>query len=140
MLEIGHASLVDIQPKCSEALPMLRVMSGSRQNLAVDGKIIGTLVRFTGKDGLVYHPVKDRPWAYIDPVTEKTGKPYADMFGEGRQLRAYAAWYQHNHNPLWKQLAEKKIERLLEISVRKCCTCSVDYVFRIAVFHFKGVS
>src|SRR5438876_733998 len=64
-------------------------------------------------------PIKDRPWAYIDPVTQKIGKPFADAFAEGRQLRALATWYQHDRSPLWKEIADRKIKRLNELAIQK---------------------
>ncbi len=110
---------INLNPKWAEALPRLRVMTGSTTNLDVDGKLIASLVHATGKDGLCYYPVEGRPWAFFEEATRKIGKPYADVFGEGRQLLAYAVWYQHDANPLWKELAERKIRRLTELTLRK---------------------
>src|SRR5258706_10998858 len=119
VLEVGMNSLIFIQPKWVSALPLLRVMTGSRYNIDVDGKLMGALVRITGKDGLSYQPVKDRPWAYWDPVSEAAGKPFADIFCDGLMVRAYAAWYQHDKNPLWAQLIRKKVDRMLELTVKE---------------------
>ena len=119
IMQLRDGSLVNITPKWAEALPMLRVMSGSTLNLQRDGKIIGTLVNITGKDGLCYQPLKDRPWAVYDEFNRDVGRPFPDIFGEGRQLLAYAAWYQHDKNPLWKRLAEKKIKRLAQLTRTK---------------------
>src|SRR5438105_3070191 len=51
ILEMGHGGLLTCGPKVIETLPMLRVMTGSDYNLQEDGKIIGSLLRVTGKDG-----------------------------------------------------------------------------------------
>jgi hypothetical protein len=118
LLKLG-GGLINLNPKWAEALPRLRVMTGSKHNLDIDGKLIGSLVHITGKDGLCYYPVENRPWAFFEEVTRKVGKPYADVFGEGRQLLAYATWYQHDRNPLWKELAERKIRRLTELALRR---------------------
>lgn len=118
VFEIGHGSNQNQNAKWSESIKLMRAMTGSTMNLDQDSKLIGSLVRLTGPDGLFYAPVAGRAWAFIDPVTEATGKPYADMFGEGRQLRAYATWYQHDKNPLWKELANRKVDRLLELAIR----------------------
>ncbi len=111
-----YGGLVNLNPKWSEALAGLRVVTGSAFNLDVDGKIIASLVHNTGKDGLCYYPIEN-PGAFFEEETRKVGKPYSDVFGEGRQLLAYAAWYQHDKNPMWKELAERKIRRLLELSL-----------------------
>jgi hypothetical protein len=119
IFEIGHGSNQNQNAKWTESVLMMRVMTGSDWNTEGDQKLMASLVRFTGPDGLFYVPVKDRPWAYIDPVTQKIGKPFADAFAEGRQLRALATWYQHDKNPLWKEIADRKIKRLLELAIRK---------------------
>jgi hypothetical protein len=113
-----YGGLVNLNPKWAEALPGLRVMTGSTYNIDVDGKIIGALIHNTGKDGLTYYPIEN-PGAFFEEETKKVGKPYSDVFGEGRQLLAYAAWYQHDKNPMWKEIAEHKIRRLLELSLSK---------------------
>ncbi len=49
--------LINLNPKMAEALLRLRVMTGSKYNLDIDGKLIGSLVHITGKDG-INHPLK----------------------------------------------------------------------------------
>jgi hypothetical protein len=134
--ELGHGGLLNLNPKWLEALPMLRVMTGSTFNIDVDDKLMGSLLHVTGKDGLCYQPIENRPWAFFENVTRDIGKPYADIFGEGRQLLAYAAWYQHDRNPLWKKLMEKKIHRLQELALEKDNT----YYFRLARGYTPGDS
>jgi hypothetical protein len=118
-MEAGHGGLTDCGPKVIEALPMLRVMTGSTYNIKEDGNIMMSIVRITGKDGLCYQPIENRPWAFFDDYNRKEQTPFADVFGEGRQLLAYASWYQHDRNPLWKNLAERKINRLMELTLGK---------------------
>jgi hypothetical protein len=119
IFEIGHGSNQNQNAKWAESVVLMRAMTGSQWNTEGDQKLMGSLVRYTGKDGLFYVPVKNRPWAYIDPVMQKAGKPHADTFAEGRQLRTFATWYQHDHNPLWKQIADRKVRRLRELAVKK---------------------
>lgn len=57
------------------------------------------------------------------PNHAKSGQTYSDLFGEGRQLRAYGVWYMHDGNPLWKELAEEKIHRLSEICMPEEGAC-----------------
>ena len=128
LLEMGHGGLLNCGPKVIEALPMLRVMTGSTFNIDQDGKAMGSILKSTGKDGLGYQPVENRPWAFFDEPTRKIGKPYNDIFGEARQSLAFAAWYQHDGNPMWKELAARKDRRLGQMTLKKFDT---DY-FRLS--------
>jgi hypothetical protein len=119
LMEVGHGGLTNCGPKVIEALPMLRVMTGSTYNIEVDDDAMMSIVRITGKDGLCYQPVENRPWAFFDDYSRRRGLPFSDVFGEGRQMLAYAAWYQHDKNPLWKELALKKVRRLLKMTLQK---------------------
>jgi hypothetical protein len=116
---MGSGGLLTESAKIVEAMPMLRIMTGSTYNIDMDDKAMMSFVRVTGKDGLCYYPVENRPWAFFDDYTKTIGEPYSDIFAEGRQLLAYASWYEHDKNPLWKKLAEKKTRRLLEMTLKK---------------------
>src|SRR5690606_10105200 len=87
VLQIQDGALLNINAKYAEALPLLRAMSGSIENLEADGRIIGAIVAVTARDGFAYQPV--RPWAYYDPRLAEENQPFNDMFGEGRQLQAF---------------------------------------------------
>ena len=94
-------------------------MTGNNDNLEADGRAMGSILQVTGKDGLGYQPVENRPWAFFEDFTRKIGKPYCDIFGEARQSLAFAAWYQHDKNPLWKELALRKNNKLLSMTLPK---------------------
>ena len=51
----------DVQPKFMEALPLLRIITGSDLDDHVDAAWMRTLLRSVGPDGLVYMPLKGRP-------------------------------------------------------------------------------
>lgn len=108
--------------KFLEALPLLRIMSGSDANLDVDAKIMEGYLRDAGEDGLYYRPVAGRPWAfYIEQGTEEvafTRDRYGFTFGEGRLIMALCMWYQRDRDPRWQPLIERKIRRLLELGYR----------------------
>ena len=127
-LELGHGGLITEGAKTVETLPMMRIMTGSTRNIDMDSKAVMSFVRVTGKDGLCYYPVENRPWAFFEEFTRSVGKPYCDIFAEGRQLLAYASWYQHDRNPLWRTLAERKVRRLMEMTLKKDDT----YYFRLS--------
>jgi hypothetical protein len=120
--------------KFLEALPLVRVMCGSDFNVEVDAGIMESYLRGAGPDGLFYPPVENRPWAFYsewNAVEEvKTiREPYGFIFGEGRLIMAMCMWYRRDGNPLWRQLIEKKIRRLLEMGYKKDDAISFDRYF-----------
>ncbi len=52
-----------VQIKFYEALPLVRLASGSRQDLHVERRLMEVLVQMQGPDGLLYYPRVGRPWA-----------------------------------------------------------------------------
>ena len=124
--------------KFLEALPLMRIMSGSDYNLDVDVKTMESYLRGAGPDGLYYRPVAGRPWSFHAwetgtgvPVgmARTLREPYGFIFGEGRLIMAMCMWYQHDHNPLWRRLVEAKIQRLLEMGYKKNDAISFDRFF-----------
>jgi len=59
---IWHSESDCVQVKFMEALPMLRLASGSRQNLHVEQRWVEVMRQMQGPDGLLYLPKKGRPW------------------------------------------------------------------------------
>ena len=114
-----EAGITNLNPKWLEALPMLRIMSGSRQNIDIDHQMLEGLLRNTGFDGLTYQP-PNHPGAFYEDFSKKQNKPASNIFGEGRQLLTWATWTQMDpDNPAYRSAAEKKIQRLLKIATRK---------------------
>ncbi|MGH9158714.1 MAG: hypothetical protein ACRD2X_01845, partial [Vicinamibacteraceae bacterium] len=52
-------------PKFREALPLLRMMSGSRRGLAIDRAWAELTLKCIGPDGLFYDPRIGRPWDQV---------------------------------------------------------------------------
>lgn len=97
-----------------EALPLLRIMSGSTFNVDVDKGFMESLLGMAGEDGCFYRPPRSLNPQYAPPSPDQ---PFTDADGEGRHIMALCMWYQHDGNPLWKELIEKKIRRLAELVV-----------------------
>jgi len=116
LLITGQGGLLCLNPKWAEALPLNRIMSGSTQNAEIDHHLLESFIHNTGKDGLAYQP-PEYPGAFYDEFTRRQGKPYAEIFGEGRQLLTYSIWAQLVSDPLFHDLAKRKIGRLLELTV-----------------------
>jgi hypothetical protein len=119
--------------KFLESLPLVRIISGSAQNIDVDHKMMGAILRMTGPDGLFYMPwdrlstIPD----YMGGVGEEGGqgavarakKPFTSIWFEGRSLLAMCIWSQRDKDPRWQRLCEKKIDRLLALAVKKDNYC-----------------
>jgi hypothetical protein len=102
----GNGSIV-CAGKHLESLPLLRSMTGSTFNRDIDSRFMESMLHMTGKDGSIYIPTSTAA-NYPAPIPE----PLASTRGEGRHILALSMWYQRDKNPLWRDLVERKIERL----------------------------
>ena len=119
-----------------EALPLLRLATGSSLNDHVDPIWMTGVLRSIGPDGLVYFPFKDRPWArihvpiqYVNPVWSSTGEKLtiadssiaqiATPVTCERIISTMTVYYLRDGNPMWKQAIEKMIQRLAAVAVVK---------------------
>jgi hypothetical protein len=115
-----------------EALPLLRVATGSSLNAQVDPVWMQVLLKSIGADGLIYEILDGRPWSRLNPwsfefvwmpdgTNAKTGDvPVALATTSakcGRILGTMAAYYLRDKNPLWRKTSERMIERLAEMVV-----------------------
>ena len=109
-----------VMPKYLEALPMLRAMSGSEQDVDLEKGFIEAMVRNAEGDGLVYDRADEsRPWN----VGVYYGKPdwnedYANMAGNGRLISAFTFWHQVTGDDVWKKRSRKAAERMLELAIQ----------------------
>src|SRR5438132_14265101 len=102
-----------------EALPLLRVASGSTQNEQVDRAWMQSLLKSIGADGMVYVLLKGRPWSlinvpvnYMQPIWKSDGAK-TDLKNRSvsqvtcpwycqRAISAIAIYYLRDGNPMWK--------------------------------------
>ncbi len=117
-----------------EALPLLRIATGSTQNNQVDPTWTRVLLKMIGPDGLVYVPFGGRPWSSVsvaityarpcwapdgetiainDPAVAHIGNPMSCQ----RAISTLTVYYLRDKNPLWKSAAEKMIDRLSQLAV-----------------------
>jgi len=84
------------QPKALKAMAMLRLMSGSEQNLEREAKMIEMMVSHLGEDDGLYWvpPSPDKPW-----LGPEEYKPYFYVHGQARMMRAMLAWHQYTGDP-----------------------------------------
>ena len=117
-----------------EALLSVRVATGSSQNSNIDPIWMEVLLKTIGPDGLVYVPMKGRPWSslsfpksYLDPVWNANGRAVGiqevavaqvgSVYTCQRAIATMALYYAYDKNPMWKSANEKMIQRLKELVV-----------------------
>ncbi len=103
---------LNIPPKFIEALTLARLASGSDLNLDVDREVMGVQLELLGEDGLTYCPT-DSLGQFTEP------RPYAEVWAEGRMLAALSTLAQVDDNPLWVDVAQRKVQRLLALTREK---------------------
>jgi hypothetical protein len=111
-----------IMPKTAEALPMMRIMSGSDQDLNIEEGMMKAMLANIAEDGLYYAPAReDRPWHLValDKKIEFPPEDYASVYGTARMMLAMMAWYQRDHDPAWLDRLRKMAEKYASIAVYK---------------------
>ncbi|MGH7578212.1 MAG: hypothetical protein ACREM1_24240, partial [Longimicrobiales bacterium] len=116
------------EAKWIEALPLLRTVSGSTEQVDVDGKMMQTLFHMLGPDGLYYIPVVGSPWAVLlEPnevaYADMTAKQIFNSWPTGRVLMALACWYDRTHASVYKSAIERMVDGLNGIARRKDDYC-----------------
>lgn len=124
--------------KFMEALPLMRIVTGSKHMPDVDKTWQDVVLKSIGTDGLYYIPLKGRPWALEenfwpgavvradgsitkldDPTVTQITHPYIN----GRAMHIMVVYYLRDGNPIWKKTIEKMIARLLELAIHKDDYC-----------------
>ena len=108
-----------VMPKYVEALPLLRLMSGSRERMDLQDGFMEAMLKNMAEDGLVYDRARpDRPWnTGVGYGVKDWDEDYANLAGNGRLLAGLTYWHQWTGEPRWKELAKKTAERMLELAV-----------------------
>ena len=112
------------QMKFMEALPLMRIMSGSDLNEQVDRRWMEVALHMVGSDGQVYMPVKGRPWiltqgaaGYISEGIDPNVEHFFDPVYAGRLLSAMTLYYKRDGGSLWKETAEHVVDGLSDLAV-----------------------
>ncbi len=130
-----------VQMKLYEALPLIRLASGSRQNLHVEQRLMEVLVQMQGPDGLLYYPRVGRSWAHKGfSESQFTAMPegdhYTEPYANGRFLGALGVYYQASGDPRWKEVGKRIVDGLTRQAVHRG-----DYAyFTQGVFGVNGIS
>jgi hypothetical protein len=101
-------------PKYWEAFVLLRAMTGSDQFLDLQERYRQYMLRCIQDDGLFYCTIgPERPWDTSSP------EDYANIYGQGRMIRALLAQHDVDENPQWLNRARKMANKLAEIGIYK---------------------
>lgn len=108
-----------VMPKYVEALPLLRLMSGSSQDRQLEGEFIQAMLRNAEEDGLIYDRASEkRPWNVgVFYGRADWNEDYANMAGNGRYLAGLLFWHQWTGDEVWLRRARKTAERMLELAI-----------------------
>ena len=112
--------------KFMEALPLLRIITGSDLNSQVDRAWMESALRSIGPDGLHRTPLTGRPWLAVDlqrwatdlrvgpdlAVTTRSGEPVTQLGGSmnAHLIAAMTVYYLRDGNPMWRHTVEGMIQ------------------------------
>ncbi len=116
---------VGILGKFVEALPLLRLVSGSDQDQHVEQRWLEVLIQMQGPDGLLYVPKTGRPWcvrndsdyAFLSKEKEPPGDHYVCPLLIGRALGAMTIYFLLAGDPAWKNAGKKIVDGLGQLAV-----------------------
>ena len=112
-----------VQAKFLQSLPLDRTACGSTQNLDVEHRLMQTYLKMQGPDGLLYIPIKGRPWALpesanpwaIDPLP--TGDHWCSICPAGRALGAFCVYALKDPDGPWADAARRLARGLMDFCV-----------------------
>jgi hypothetical protein len=117
-----------------EALPLLRIATGSTLNAQMDEVWERVNLASIGPDGLTYEVLNGTPWSRLNPWSfHKVWMPDGSVTGIenptltlattpskcARVIGTMTVYYLRDRNPVWKQTAERMIDRFNELAVQE---------------------
>jgi hypothetical protein len=121
-LSLDTGSYTCAIPKYREALPLLRMMTGSRKGLDSDQAWAANVLKCLGPDGLYYVPRVGRPWDVIGMYDYWPKGKDVEFFaclplGNGRLLGSLAIYYQNTGDEVWNRTARGVVDGLVKLAV-----------------------
>lgn len=111
----------NVQPKFQLTVPLMRMISGSEQNLQVEADWLTRLRRCIGPDGLFYLPLRGRPWEAVSiPNWIRTGPgrdQYLNPFAMGMTLAAMTLLARRDSGEEWSAKARATVDGLTGLAV-----------------------
>jgi hypothetical protein len=117
-----------------EALPLLRIATGSSLDAHVDPVWMEVMLKSIGPDGLVYEILDGRPWSRLNPWsfefiwmpdgrnarTAHAPVSLATTVAKcGRLIGTMTVYYLRDQNPVWREINERMIQRLAAMTVNR---------------------
>ena len=99
-------------PKPIEALPLLRIASGSRHNIEVDQEMLNGVIRDIDEDGLWWQNMAGRPWR-SETFKEDQVWPVA----HARLMLSFMARYKYDGDSKWLEIVQKMADGLATIAI-----------------------
>ena len=113
-----------VQAKFFQALPLDRTACGSAQNLDVEYRLIQTHLKMQGPDGLIYIPIRGRPWALpADPNPWAgfdylpTGDHWCSISMNGRILGGFCIYALKDPTGPWADAAHRLARGLMNLCI-----------------------
>jgi hypothetical protein len=106
--------------KFMEALPLLRLVSGSGENPHVEQRWMEVLLQMQGPDGLLYFPRIGRPWAFDAWYgAAPPGDHYVSPCMNGRMLGAMTLYDSLTGDRRWKDAGRRVVDGLDQLSIHE---------------------
>lgn len=122
MIHMCLGDFLCCNPKWAESLPMLRVMSGSDQNLDIEKALMEAMVELIDpEDGLYYLPAEDmKKFAWLRRADYPVAtEPITSTVGDARMILAMDAWFQRDQNRVWLDRMHKMARGLGKVAIHK---------------------
>lgn len=113
-----------VQAKFFQALPLVRTASGSKQNMDIERSQMQMYLNMQGEDGLIYIPLKGRPWglpagpnpwAGLDFMPQ--GDHWCSLVTNGRVLGAFCIYALKDPDGPWKEAANRLVEGIKKVTI-----------------------
>lgn len=110
---VWHSESDIVQAKFMEALPLLRLASGSREDLHVEQRWMEVMLQMQGPDGLIYLPKEGRPWCVFGNYgVGPPGDHYFSPWFEGRILGAMTLYGLLTGDERWRDAGRRLVDGL----------------------------
>ena len=115
------------QPKFMWAGSLMRLMSGSEQNLHGERQWMEVALKSQGTDGLIYTPTQGRPWAHLwypPHIAKQARLSSADLggqdlfpMGNATMLSTLSHFAKRDGSPLWRGALRRTVDGIIELIV-----------------------
>ena len=107
------------------AASLLRLASGSEQNLHVDRRWMEVALKSQGPDGLNYVPLVGRPWAFlwspVEPEEAKRRSEFKDQLlsamGNSTLLSTMSHFTKRDSSPIWREALRRAVDGMIGLAV-----------------------